>query len=242
VRRRLSLSLSWQVDVVVEVRDARIPQATAHPLVSEWVGLAKPLLVCFTRVDMVPKEAVDEWRRHLATSAAAATGSATSAATAPTVALPAPGSAPPSPPPPPPPVQQQRLRHFWVDATDGSGVLALRKAVVAAGEGVNARRAVRGLKPRPVRAAVIGFPNVGKSTLVNRLIGRRRAPSADKPGVTRSLNWLRLGRGMGSSGGAVELLDSPGIIPARQVCGSKRVVLLDGSEAAAHNTTIPLYQ
>lgn len=63
----------------------------------------------------------------------------------------------------------------------------------ALGEKINAKRSARGLRPRPVRAVVIGFPNVGKSALINRLLGRRVADSAPKPGVTRQLRWARIG-------------------------------------------------
>ena len=76
----------------------------------------------------------------------------------------------------------------------------------AVGAKLNAKRLARGLRPRPVRAVVIGFPNVGKSALINRLLGRRVADSAPKPGVTRSLRWARIG-------GDIDLLDAPGIIP-----------------------------
>jgi ribosome biogenesis GTPase A len=50
------------VDVVIEVRDARIPVSTTHPLVPEWVG-SRPLIVVFNRVDVAPAKAVDDWRR-----------------------------------------------------------------------------------------------------------------------------------------------------------------------------------
>ena len=51
----------------------------------------------------------------------------------------------------------------------------------------------RGMNPRSVRVAVIGFPNVGKSALINRLIGKSVAKSMNVPGVTKKLNWVRLG-------------------------------------------------
>lgn len=49
------------------------------------------------------------------------------------------------------------------------------------------------MNPRSVRVAVIGFPNVGKSALINRLMGKRVAKSMNIPGVTKKMNWVRLG-------------------------------------------------
>lgn len=74
-------------------------------------------------------------------------------------------------------------------------------------QSINAKRSRRGLQPRPVRACVIGFPNIGKSALINRLLARRAMASAPKPGVTRMLQWARLS-------GELDLLDAPGVIPA----------------------------
>jgi ribosome biogenesis GTPase A len=62
--------------------------------------------------------------------------------------------------------------------------------------------------PRPVRAVMIGFPNVGKSALINRLIGKRVVESARKAGVTKSLRWVRISD-------QIELLDAPGVLPHR---------------------------
>lgn len=63
----------------------------------------------------------------------------------------------------------------------------------------------RGIRPRPLRAMVCGIPNVGKSTLINALAGRKAAQTANKPGVTKSLQWIRLGKD-------IELLDTPGVL------------------------------
>ncbi len=73
-----------------------------------------------------------------------------------------------------------------------------------------ARELGRARSPRaPVRAMVVGLPNVGKSTLINRLCGRASARTGDRPGVTRGKQWLRAGDGL-------ELLDLPGIlVPGR---------------------------
>ena len=92
----------------------------------------------------------------------------------------------------------------------GGGVPALKRAIVEQGQHVNARRRRRGLNPRPVRAAILGYPNVGKSALINRLVGRRKTKSENRPGVTRGFSWIGIDKD-------VQLLDSPGIIPAKQV-------------------------
>ena len=63
----------------------------------------------------------------------------------------------------------------------------------------------RGMKPRAIRAMVIGIPNVGKSTLVNKLVGKKTALVGNKPGVTKSLQWIRINKDL-------ELLDTPGVL------------------------------
>lgn len=64
----------------------------------------------------------------------------------------------------------------------------------------------RGLKPQPLRALVVGIPNVGKSTLINRLMGRKSAKAANRPGLTRGQQWVKISP-------ELELVDTPGILP-----------------------------
>ena len=69
----------------------------------------------------------------------------------------------------------------------------------------NQIRENKGMKTRKVRALVVGIPNAGKSTLINRLAGKKAANVGNKPGVTKSLDWIRINE-------KVELLDTPGIL------------------------------
>ena len=63
----------------------------------------------------------------------------------------------------------------------------------------------RGLKPRPIRAMIVGIPNVGKSTLINKLVGKKVATVGNMPGVTKAQQWIRLNQN-------IELLDTPGVL------------------------------
>lgn len=70
---------------------------------------------------------------------------------------------------------------------------------------LNEKRRSKGLKPRKVRALIIGVPNVGKSTLINRLVSKKATKVGNKPGITKSLEWIRVND-------KLELLDTPGIL------------------------------
>ena len=63
----------------------------------------------------------------------------------------------------------------------------------------------KGLKKDTIRALVVGVPNAGKSTLINKIVGRKITVTGNKPGVTKNLSWIRIGKN-------IELLDSPGIL------------------------------
>ncbi|MGK7888575.1 MAG: ribosome biogenesis GTPase YlqF [Leptolyngbyaceae cyanobacterium] len=157
-----------RVDVVLEVRDARIPLATHHPKVPQWIGDKSRILV-MNRVDMISAEARQQWQEWF---------------------------------------KQQGDRPHFVNAKQGNGVGQLAQAAKAAGKAMNDRRIRRGMKPRPVRVVVIGFPNVGKSALINRLLKKKVVESARRPGVTRQLRWVRISD-------ELELLDAPGVLPSK---------------------------
>jgi ribosome biogenesis GTPase A len=130
--------------------------------------------------------------------------------------------------------QAQGEMLYCTNAKQGKGMKPLQKAAQEAGVQMNERRRDRGMRPRPVRAVVIGFPNVGKSALINRLLGRKVAASARKAGVTRRLQWIRISD-------SIELLDAPGIIPVKldnQKNAIKLAICEDIGEAAYDNQQI----
>ena len=67
------------------------------------------------------------------------------------------------------------------------------------------RYKARGVKPRAIRAMIVGIPNVGKSTLINRLAKKNIAKTGNTPGVTKAQQWIKVGK-------ELELLDTPGIL------------------------------
>ncbi|MGJ3254168.1 MAG: ribosome biogenesis GTPase YlqF [Elainellaceae cyanobacterium] len=183
-----------RVDVVLEVRDARIPLTTRHPHVERWIS-AKERVLVLNRVDMISFLARQQWTEWF---------------------------------------QAQAEQPIFTNAQQGKGVRGVAKAAQAAGEQMNQRRRDRGMLPRPVRAVVIGFPNVGKSALINRLLNRRVVESARRPGVTRQLRWIRISD-------ELELLDAPGVLPSQledQTAALKLAICDDIGEAAYDNQRV----
>lgn len=183
-----------RVDVVLEVRDIRIPIASHHPLLPQWIGEKARILV-LNREDQILPQANQAWQQWF---------------------------------------REQGEAPFLTNAQQGKGVIAIAKAAQSVGIAVNQRRRDRGMRPRPVRAAVIGFPNVGKSALINRLLKRRVATSARRPGVTRQLRWIRVSE-------ELDLLDTPGVLPARlddQQAAYKLAICDDIGEAAYDNQRV----
>ena len=92
-----------------------------------------------------------------------------------------------------------------VDLINNKGLDKIKIATDQVLKDINKKREEKGLKLRTARALIIGIPNVGKSTLINRLAGKKVVGVGNKPGVTRELSWIRISKD-------VDLMDSPGIL------------------------------
>ncbi len=183
-----------RVDVVLEVRDARIPLVTEHPQVRQWIGSKERVLI-LNRVDMISANVRQQWIEWF---------------------------------------RERGEEPYFSDAQHGKGIEAIIKAAQTAGEKMNQRRRDRGMLPRPVRAVVMGFPNVGKSALINRLLNRRVVDSARRAGITRQLRWIRISD-------QIELLDAPGVLPSKlndQEAALKLAICDDIGEAAYDNQRV----
>ncbi|MCY8302431.1 ribosome biogenesis GTPase YlqF [Bacillus spizizenii] len=101
--------------------------------------------------------------------------------------------------------ENQGIRSLSINSVNGQG---LNQIVPASKEILQEkfdRMRAKGVKPRAIRALIIGIPNVGKSTLINRLAKKNIAKTGDRPGITTSQHWVKVGK-------ELELLDTPGIL------------------------------
>lgn len=101
--------------------------------------------------------------------------------------------------------KQKDIEAIPISTLNPKDIMKLKIALRKYHEKINQRLARRGVLPRDLRIMIVGLPNIGKSTLINRLVDKRKVKSANKPGVTRSVQWVRIGDNL-------ELLDTPGII------------------------------
>ncbi len=153
------------VDVVVELLDARIPAASANPMLREIVA-DKPRIVALNKRDLADEKMTKRWLDYFC------------AHEIPAVAL---------------------------DSVTGKGTRELLALIEKAARYRTERLVAKGVAARKARVMILGIPNVGKSSLINRLAGAAKARTADKPGVTRAKQWIRIGAD-------VDLLDTPGIL------------------------------
>ena len=163
--RRLLRECLPQVDAVVEVLDARVPESSRNPELSDLTK-GKPRIVLLNKCDVADAAATDRWLCFFRKNGFAA---------------------------------------LAVDCRSGKG---LKRFVPLLREVLHERiekNNERGMAGKPLRCMVVGIPNTGKSSFINKMAGRVRAEVADRAGVTRQNRWFAIGDG-------VELLDTPGVL------------------------------
>ncbi|GAA0349902.1 ribosome biogenesis GTPase YlqF [Bacillus horti] len=101
--------------------------------------------------------------------------------------------------------EHEDTKALAVDAQSGQGIKQIPGQCRALMQHMLQKRADKGMLPRSIRALIVGIPNVGKSSLINRLANKNMAKTGDRPGVTKAQQWIKVGS-------ELELLDTPGIL------------------------------
>jgi ribosome biogenesis GTP-binding protein YlqF len=163
--RRMIEELLPQVDLVLELCDARIPYSSRNPILPQLIG-EKPKLTVLTKSMLADPCATDKWRAYFAASGQSC---------------------------------------LFCDCVTGTGINNITDAVRELMSDKLERYEARGMSGRVLRAIVVGIPNVGKSSLINKLAGAKKAKVEDRPGVTREKQWISTKYGL-------DLLDTPGVL------------------------------
>lgn len=124
-----------------------------------------------------------------------------------------------------------------VDAKHGKGLKQVEAAAITATKEKMNREKAKGLKPRAIRAMIVGIPNVGKSTLINKLAHRAIAQTGNKPGVTKQQQWIKVGK-------SLQLLDTPGILWPKfedQIVGKKLSLTGAIKDSIVHLDDVAIY-
>ena len=177
------------VDLVIELLDARIPVSSRNPIINELVG-DKQRIVVLNKSDLADPTETAKWRRYLSDHGTKTLEMNSMSGSGTKELLKLLES-----------IESSLLKQRNAAASAGQGSTDAAGSDAANGKPANA--AVR--KRKPLRMMIVGIPNVGKSSLINRLTGKKSARTGDKPGVTKGKQWLTLSNGM-------QLLDTPGIL------------------------------
>ena len=153
------------VDMVIELRDARIPSASKNPMIEELCQ-NKPRLIVLSKKDKADAAATKLWCSAL---------------------------------------QNETTRVVALDILKEDIIARIVEESRLLMQAKIERMKRRGIRPRAIRAMVVGVPNVGKSTFINRISKKKVAVTGDRPGVTRALQWSKVNQNL-------ELLDTPGVL------------------------------
>jgi len=167
--RQLKEKLSL-VDVVIEVRDARLPLSSSYANIQKLLG-DKPRLLLLNKADLTDKNELKQWIDYIS--------------------------------------KDTECEVIPTDSKNIGDLSRIIKCLIDLAEPKIQALMAKGLLRRPARAMVVGMPNVGKSSIINKLTKSSKTKTGAKAGVTRQQQWVRINPNL-------ELLDTPGIIPTRQ--------------------------
>ena len=154
-----------EVDLIIELLDARIPYSSKNPDIDSLIG-SKPRVTALTKAGLADPEVSKKWVDYY---------------------------------------RERGIRAVLIDSVSGSGIDALSSAVKELMAEKLERYRAKGMSGRKLKAMIVGIPNVGKSSLINRLAGGKKAKVEDRPGVTMTKQWVPTEVGF-------DLLDMPGVL------------------------------
>ncbi len=163
--RRLITECLPEVDIVIEILDARIPESSKNPEITRLVK-NKPMLTLLSKSSLADPVASDKWRAYYA---------------------------------------KQGRRCMFIDSITGQGIKEIGNAVRDVLSEKVEKYESKGMHGRTLKAMIVGIPNVGKSSLINKLAGQKKARVEDRPGVTMTKQWVSTSVGL-------DLLDMPGVL------------------------------
>lgn len=124
-----------------------------------------------------------------------------------------------------------------IDAKHGKGLKLVEQAAIKATTEKFEKEKQKGLKPRAIRAMIVGIPNVGKSTLINKLANKSVTKTGNTPGVTKQQQWIKVGK-------SLQLLDTPGILWPKfedQLVGKKLSITGAIKDSIVHLDEVAIY-
>ena len=157
------------VDVVIEVRDARLPMSSAYPNIQNLI-LDTPRIIVLNKSDLVEQQGLILWKDFIA--------------------------------------KNENVTVLHSTPSDNAINNKIISHAIKLGRPKIEKLMAKGLLERPTRILVAGMPNVGKSSIINRLIKKNKAKTGAKAGITKQQQWVRIHP-------KIDLLDTPGIIPLK---------------------------
>ena len=154
-----------QVDIVIELLDARIPMASRNPVLNEIIG-NKPRLIVLNKADLADDKENAQWIKYF---------------------------------------ENNNQPAVLVNSNNGKGINDVTNNVTEMMKDKLEKEIAKGKVGASVKAMIVGIPNVGKSTLINKIAGKQTMETSNRPGVTRKNQWVRLND-------KIQLLDTPGIL------------------------------